>query len=97
MQGDRQCPGLLNCFGRVDLQSVGVEYFSSRDLSHCPFPGGFSPHFSPRLPVRCWAVGPACMAWRTLLHSKQAAVALTLLDFDRLGGESFRVLGKLPK
>lgn len=47
-------------------------------------------------PIQGWAVG-AVRGFGVLLSCQQVAVALTLLDFDRLGGESFRVLGKLPK
>lgn len=40
-------------------------------------------------------LAPGCRS--CTLSPKQVAVALTLLDFDRLGGESFRVVGKPPK
>lgn len=48
-------------------------------------------------PVLVLGCGSCQSAQRAPLSRKQVAVALTLLDFDRLRGESFRVLGKLPK
>lgn len=97
MQGDGKCPGVLEPLWSCELAVLGHEIFDQQRSFLLPLSRwAFVPSL---LTVVCPVLGcgSCLLAWRAPLSCKQVAVVLRLLDFDRLGGESFRVLGKLPK
>lgn len=97
MQEDGQCPGVAEPLGSRELAALGHRIFQQQRSLLVPLPRWV---FLPSLLAAACPVlgcGSCPSAQRAPLSRKQVAVALTLLDFDRLGGESFRVLGKLPK
>lgn len=97
MQEDGQRPGVAEPLTQVRACSAWAQNMSAAEIS----PAAASEvGFCPVPPCCCCLVlGCRSCPWaqRAPLRCKQVAVALPLLDFDRLGGESFRALGKLPK
>lgn len=105
------CPSLCTARGCGQGLSAGWDWQCSRvtePLGPCELTAPGHKLFQQQEPLLLllprWVLVP-CGAGLWVLHSglgfllscQQVAVALTLLDFDRLGPESFRVLGKLPK
>lgn len=90
MQGDWQRPGMAEPLRARGHTAVGHKIFRQQRSLLLLLPRWVLVPFAAGLWVLSVGLGE-------LLSCKQVAVALTLLDFDRLGGESFRVLGKLPK
>lgn len=88
--------GWLNHLGSPGLQCLGTKNVAAEISPAAASEVGFCP-----VPPCCCCLVLGCRscpsAQRAPLRCKQVAVALPLLDFDRLGGESFRALGKLPK
>ena len=97
MQGDRQCPGVAEPLGTCKLAALGHKILQQqRSLLLLLLRWVFVPSLlaAARPVLGC---GSCPSAQRAPLSRKQVAVALTLLDFDRLGGESFRVCwGSFP-
>lgn len=90
MQGDQQRPGVAEPHRPCEFTAFGYKILQQQQPLLLLLPRWILVPSGAGLWVLSIGLG-------VLLSCQQVAVALTLLDFDRLGGESFRVLGKLPK
>lgn len=90
VRGHWKHPGVAEPLGPCELTALGHKTFQQQKPLLLLLPRWVLVLSSAGLWVLSIGLG-------ALLSCQQVAVALTLLDFDRLGGESFRVLGKLPK